>query len=249
MVFAELARKHDLPGIFYIDIWPAGNAFCVITDPKLQDEVTVVHPQPISPLADQFLRPILGPRVISTAVGDVWKKVHAGMAPAFSWNSIRGVTGLMVDEGITFRKALDNKAKTGETFSMESLAGLLFFEITTRIVFNTTLDAQTKGSLYLDNLLEMVSLAEGELDLSTRINPWKQIYRRWRRSKVLSMLHPRIKKTITDRYNLLKADKIVPSRKNPYSLLDLMLREYLQEQAVDGEDQLPDEELQMLLGK
>ena len=249
LYYGELARQHDLHGIFYIDLWPASGPQCVISDPSLLDDVTVRNPQPMSPMAADFMEPMLGAGVIAVSVGALWKKLHTAMQPAFSWQSIRGVTGVLVDEGNLFRRLIDDRAKTGEVFSFEELISNLLFDVMGRIVFNTELHAQTKGSPYLVHLTELINLAEGQSDIAVQINPFLQLYRRWRRWAVQSQLHPPILKTIHDRYSLLKAEKIIPSRKDPYSILDLMLRENIQAEQSGKQDKLPDSEAQLLLNK
>lgn len=51
---------------------------------------------------------------------------------------------------------------------------------------------------------------------------------------MLNRLHPSIINKIYERLELLVREKIVPSRKDPESILDLMLRDYLQEREAKG---------------
>ena len=156
----SIAQKYDLKDIFYIDLWPIADPQVVIFNPDLMTYVTVTKPLAMHPMADDFLGPIVGRGNVATSNGPVWKKVHNAMAPAFSWSAIRNTTGIIVEEGMHFRRTLDRLAQSGEAFSMEEKAAELIFDVIARLVFNFPLHAQTQKSSYLDNLREMVHLAE-----------------------------------------------------------------------------------------
>jgi cytochrome P450 len=244
--YTAIARKYNLKGIFYIDLWPIAPSSVVLSDPELLDQVTVVHPLRISKFADDFLAPMIGHNVIAAVNGPIWKKLHNSMAPAFSWSHIKNLTGVMVEETMHFRNALDGLAKTGEVFSMEETSMKLIFDVITRIVFSFSLNAQTEGSSYLDDLREMIHLAENQLSF----NPFVHLMTFFKKRKVLGRLHPSILTKIRERFALLRSENVVPSRKDPASILDLMLREDLGAgKSGDGNDGLSPEYLDLLLTK
>jgi cytochrome P450 len=218
-----IAQKYDLKGIFYLDLWPIADSQVLLTDPELMNQVTITKPLQIHPMADDFLAPIVGRNTIATSNGPVWKRTHNVMAPAFSWSHIRTLTGMIADETMLFRSTLDRLAQSGEAFSLEDTAGRLVFDIIARIVFNFSLHAQTTGSSYLNDLREMLKLAEAQLSWS----PFVKVKAFFRRSIILRRLHASITIQIKDRLRLLRSGGVVPSRKDPYSILDLMLREQL----------------------
>ena len=227
--FTEMARMYDLGGIFYLDLWPVGPSQVILRDPVLQEQVTVVKPLHQHAIGRDLLEPIAGRNVIATVNGPVWKRLHSAMGPAFSWGHIRSVTGVMVDECELFRAALDRRAAAGDVFSFEELSGLLVFDIIARVVFNTRLNAQTTGSEHLADLRELVVLAEGLTDVVAGFNPIHR-FRQWlKRQAVLRRLNPAIRSKIFERLGLLHQKGVVPSRKDPNSILDLMLREQLQD--------------------
>jgi hypothetical protein len=220
-----IAQKYDLKGIFYLDLWPIADSQVILTDPNLMDQVTLTKPLPMHPMADDFLAPIVGRNGIATSNGPVWKKTHNAMAPAFSWSHIRSLTGMIADETMHFRKTLDELAESGERFSLEETATRLIFDVIARIVFNLPLDAQTQGSSYLSDFQEMIQLAESQLSWS----PFVKFKSFFRRQVILRRLHSSITRQIKERLHLLRIEGTVPSRKDPYSILDLMLREQLKE--------------------
>jgi cytochrome P450 len=220
-----IAQKYDLKGIFYLDLWPIADSQVILTDPELMNHVTLTKPLPMHPMADDFLAPIVGRNSIATSNGPVWKRTHNAMAPAFSWSHIRTLTGMIADETMLFRGTLDRLSRSGETFSLEETAGRLIFDVIARIVFNFSLHAQTRGSSYLDDLREMIKLAEAQLSWS----PFVKVKTFFRRQIILRRLHSSITRQIKERLRLLRSEGVVPSRKDPYSILDLMLREKLRE--------------------
>ena len=132
---------------------------------------------------------------------------------------------------------------------MDQTGSKLIFDAIARIVFNFSLHAQTKGSLYLDDLRELIRLAEAQFSWS----PVIKVKAFFRRRVILKRLHGSIISKIKERLTLLRREKIVPSRKNPLSILDLMLRDQVKEDGVKQEgtkvDDLPQEDLDLLVTK
>lgn len=226
--YTEIARRYNLKGIFYIDVWPVADPCVVLSDPGLLEQVTTVKPLHMHQMADDFMSKVVGKGLIATTNGPVWKMLHRAMSPAFSWSHIRSLTDVMVDECVIFRSRLQGLASTGDVFSMEDLAAKLIFDIITRVVFNFPLHAQTRQSQELRDLHELVELVHGEADITIKYNPVLQVQRWWRRRHLYARLHPLLLGKIKERFALLIQEEIVPSRKNPNSILDLMLRDYLQ---------------------
>lgn len=226
--YTEIARKYGLEGVFYIDLWPVAPSSVVLNDPDLLDEVCVAHPLRQHRLAELASAAIIGPNSIVTANGAIWKKLHHAMAPAFSWSHIRNLTGMIIDECELFRQTLAAHAAKGKAFSMEEAAGKLIFDVVARAVFDFSLNAQTTGSVYLDDLKEMIKLAEGQFqDPAVIYNPLVR-YRVWkRRRQILGRLHPSMVGKIYQRLERLRSQKTVPSRKDPHCVLDLMLTEHV----------------------
>jgi cytochrome P450 len=220
-----IAQKYNLKGIFYLDLWPIADSMAVLTDPDLMDEVTVVKPLPIHPMAEDFISPVVGKNVIATTNGTKWKKMHNAMSPAFSWSHIRSLADVIVEECLIFRATLDKLAQSGEVFSMEETSAKLIFDVIGRIVFNIPLHAQTKGSSYLKDFRDMIHLADAQFSWS----PLVKISAFFKRKTIFNRLQVSIVGKINERLGLLRSEGIVPSRKDPYSMLDLMLREHVRE--------------------
>src|SRR5205807_572366 len=147
------------------------------------------------------------------------------MAPAFAPAHVKNLVPVMTEEVLIFQNTIDEYAKTGEAFSLEEEAAKLIFDVIARIVFHFPLHAQTQGSQYLNDLREMVTLVDSQFSF----NPLVKIRSMLRKRTILGRLHSSIRKQIMERYRLLKDERIVPQKRNPYSVLDLMLREHVQE--------------------
>ena len=229
LYLTAISQKYDLKGIFYMDLWPVADSQVVVTDIDLMDQVQVKRAFPQHKQSGDFMAPIIGRDNIATSNGKTWKMLHNAMAPAFAPSHVKNLITVMTEEVLIFRNTLNEYAKTGEVFSLEETAAKLIFDVVARIVFHFPLNAQTQGSQYLNDLREMVRLMEAQFSF----NPLVKIKAFFRRRTILNRLHSSILDQIMERYRLLNEERIIPEKKNPYSILDLMLRDHVQQQESD----------------
>jgi cytochrome P450 len=163
--------------------------------------------------------------------------LHNAMAPAFAPSHIKNLVTVMTEEVLIFRNTLDEYAKTGEVFSLEEASAKLIFDVIARIVFHFPLHAQTQGSKDLNDIREMIEL----LDARFSYSPLVKIKAFVKRRAILKRLHSSMLNQIMERYRLLNDEGIVPQKKNPYSILDLMLRDHVQQQGLDLKGARPEE--------
>jgi len=232
-----IAQKYNLKGIFYMDLWPVTYSQVIITDIDLMDQVHVKRAFPQHKISAEYMDPVLGHDNIATSNGKTWKMLHNAMAPAFAPSHIKNLVAVMTEEVLIFRNTLDEYAKTREVFSLEEIAAKLSFDIVARTVFHFPLHAQTQGSQYLNDLREMIQLMEAQFSF----NPLVKIRAFIRRRAILKRLHSSMRDQIMERYRLLNDQGIVPQKKNPYSILDLMLRDHVQQQGFDLKGARPGE--------
>lgn len=228
LYYTEITHRYNIKGIFYLDLWPIGPGTVVITDPKLIELAPVPKPLHVHPQADKFLSLMVGKGCIAALSGGLWKKMHNAMSPAFSPTHVRNLTGVMADEAVVFRSQLEKLSATGEIFSMEEALSKVLFDIVARVVFNAPLHAQTTGSQVHADLRGLVNLARQETDIRVAYNPVIQISRRWRRRQVFKRLDSSLLDRIYNRLEFLLSQGAIPSRQNPTSILDLILREYVE---------------------
>ncbi|KAI9162738.1 Cytochrome P450 monooxygenase ptmG [Paramyrothecium foliicola] len=245
----EIARRYDLKGIWYLDLWPIGPAQVILTEPELMDQVQVFNVRNKHHMGEKLMAPLVGKDNIATANGPAWKWAHKAIAPAFSWSHIRGLTGVMVEEALTLRTAWERFAESGQVFSFERIAGNAIFDIIGRVTINEQLHAQTQGSQYLDDLRALIHLSNDSISM----NPFHSLRSFFLRIPLWRRLNASLLKSIKERLRLLREQQIVPSRKDPFSIMDLMLREtIIQDEETKGKnlvslDAIPKEELRLTM--
>jgi cytochrome P450 len=236
LYYTEITHRYNIQGIFYLDLWPIGPGTVVITDPKLIELAPTPKPLPVHPQTDAFLSLMVGNGSIAALNGVLWKKMHNAMSPVFSATHVRNLTGVMVDEAVVFRSQLEKLSDTGKTFPMEEAVSRVLFDIVARVIFNVPLHAQTTGSQIHADLRGLVNLARQETDIRVAYNPIIQISRRWRRRQVVKKIELSLLNRIYNRLELLLSQGNVPSRQNLNSILDLILREYIEDSIRKGDN-------------
>ncbi|KAI5860390.1 cytochrome P450 [Durotheca rogersii] len=194
------------------------------------------------------MKPLVSDNVIMTANRPIWKKLHSAIASAFLASHIRTQAGLTADETMLFRKRLQQLSKGSEVFSIEDEAAKLVFDIVRHIVFNFPPNAQTEGCSYLEGLKETIELFNAQLSK----NPLIKLKATTRTEWVGKRVDISIAAKTCERFAALRSEIIVRSRKDPLSILDLLLREtVLQAGTEKGEKavELPAGGLKLLLTK
>ncbi|KAI1389174.1 cytochrome P450 [Hypoxylon trugodes] len=241
-----IAQKYDLKGIWYLDLWPIADPQVILTEPELMDSVQVTRVFNQHRISQELMSGIIGDNVVSTVNGPVWKKLHNSMAPALLPSHVRTLTGVMADETLIFRERLKKLASTGEVFSLEDELAKLLFDIVGKVVFNLRLHAQTKGSPYHEDLVEIIKLVNEQLSM----NPFIKLKVAFKKRAVRQRVDAAVTEKVLERLAALRSENIVPSRKDPLSIVDLMLREtVLQDGSRKGTKamELPKEELDLLV--
>jgi len=150
-----IARKYDMPGLFYIDLWPISWAQIVITDPDVALNMTAVRNHPKHEGEGLMIDPLVGDGNIVTTNGAQWKYLHRMLSPAFAISHVTNMRPMVADEVMKFRSCLSEKAKSGEVFKFEDLTQHLTFDVIATTTFGRSLDAQTKGSPALQHFENM----------------------------------------------------------------------------------------------
>ncbi|KIW04430.1 uncharacterized protein PV09_04700 [Verruconis gallopava] len=223
LLLTEIQRTYDLPPVFYMDLWPAADPMVLLTEVEDMNYVQVLKPLQQHPSSNDFLAPMVGRDVVAVVNGPTWKMLRNAMNPSFAPGHVKNLSGIIIEECLTFRSTLSKLARAGRPFDMEVKGAELIFDIIARIVFNFPLAAQKRGSQTLSDLRELVHLVEAGFSM----NPLDRLRAWWRRGAVTQRLNSEVKAKILERYQMLREQKVVPSRKDPYSTLDLMLREQL----------------------
>lgn len=156
VVVTTIAKKYNMPGIFYLDLWPVSWSHLVVIDPDVAMEFTVTRSHPKHEAVRRTTDPLIGKGNIASAEGPHWKHLHKMMSPAFSITNITEMRPIVATEVMKYRSILQEKAKSGKVFRLEDLAHHLTFDIISRAATGRSFDTQTKGSLALQHFEAMV---------------------------------------------------------------------------------------------
>lgn len=247
LYITAIVQKYNLKGLFYLDLWPVTEPQVIMIEPGLMDQVQVQRAYDQHPMAEALISRFIGPNSVATANGPVWKKLHNAMAPSFLMSHVRTLTGLIADDTMQFRDRLKELGTGGEVFSFENECGKLIFDSIGKLVFNFPLHAQTSGSSYLDDLRDIQKLVNESLSM----NPLVKIKVWLKKHSVTRRLDASIREKIKERLENLRDEKVVPTKKDFLSILDLMLRETLLEEGQHGSKaaDIPKAELELLVTK
>lgn len=87
----SIAHKHNLDGVFYLDLWPATWSQMVVVDPELAHYMTVTKNHPKHEAEAIFMDPLIGVGNIVSSNGPEWKHLHKMLSPAFSVQNVTNI--------------------------------------------------------------------------------------------------------------------------------------------------------------
>jgi cytochrome P450 len=221
-----LSKKYDLPGLWYLDLWPLGPQQIIITDPDLALYMTVIKNHPKHPIEAVFIDPVVGANNIVATSGPKWKTIHNMLAPAFAIANIKNMVPMIAEEVMMFRSILHALADSGDVFSLDDTCSNLTFDIMGKVIFGQSFDAQTKGSAVLRNYNDICHAFSIERDAW---NPITSRAQRRIRLAATKQLDGVLEKMILDRYKSIQQENIDVSKKRGLSIVDLVLRERIEE--------------------
>ena len=71
-----IARKYNMPNVFYLDLWPVACGQVVVTDPDVALHMTTIRNHPKHEAEKWFIDPLIGEGNIVTTEGPRWKYLH-----------------------------------------------------------------------------------------------------------------------------------------------------------------------------
>lgn len=152
--------------------------------------------------------------------------MHSIVSPAFAPANGKNMAGMVADEVMHFQDALTKCAESGEAFSMYEMASRLLFDVTSRTMFSYSLNAQTSGNQYLRDFKEVMRLVLIERETW---NPVRRFWAIWKRKGIKRAMDTYIEERIRERFKALQEEDINVTKKQGLSILDLILRDRLEE--------------------
>lgn len=226
-----IAQKYDLPGAWYLDLWPAGPSQLIVTDPDLANQFTVIKNHPKHVVATEVMDRVLGTGNIFTAEGPAWKAAHNMIAPAFSVSHQKTLVGMMAEEVMVFRSILKELAATGEVFELERVLHNLVLNTVARSMFEESLNAQRRET---PMLTKFHAVCKESVYHMQSWNPIGRFFARRRLQGLNRELEAQLADMIRGRYEKLLRDNADVSQKRGLCTTDLILRDRL---LVAGKDQ------------
>ncbi|KAF2831797.1 cytochrome P450 [Ophiobolus disseminans] len=232
---ATIANKHNLSGVFYLDLWPVACGQLVVLDPDVASYMTITKNHPKHDAEKWFIDPLIGSNNIVTSNGPHWKYLHKMLSPAFAIQHISNMRSGIAEELMEFRSMLNEKAESGEKFSLEDLTLRTTFDVVGKATFGHSLNAKREGSIALEHW-EAMSRAFASTRESYNFVAHFFARRRTKleRKKLDAILADMVKK----RFDAVVHEKTDLSERRGLAIMDLILRDYMSEVQLSGKHEL-----------
>lgn len=125
-----------------------------------------------------------------------------------------------------FRAHLMGKAESGENFKLEELTQHLTFDVIGTATFGRSLEAQTKGSIALQHVEDM---SRAFMRTRESFNIVNNFFVNMKRDAARKKLDVIIAGLIKERFNKLHHEKVDLSEKRGLGIMDLILRDYMED--------------------
>ncbi|KAF6791367.1 cytochrome p450 monooxygenase [Colletotrichum sojae] len=220
-----IAQKYNLPGAWYLDLWPITCPQLIVTDPDASMQLLTVSPTLKHDMVGQFMEPVLGKDTIVAVNGEPWKLAHRLLGSGFSPSYVKPMLGMFAEHVLVFHRRLRALAEKGRPVKLEKETAKAVFDVIGVIVFGFSLDAQGKGSQLLDDLRYTVEHLNFVL---TSWNPVTKALKSVKLRAVKGRSSKTLEKAILERYEIMKDEKELPTRRQAKSIMDRIIADYIQ---------------------
>lgn len=170
ILYTEIARKYNLEGIFYLDLYPLAPSSVIITDPELLKQLQSLRQHPTQ---QKSAWSFVHPHKIDT---EYKLNLNNALSSAVSSINMRKLAFLLADKALVFAWSLRELVDGGKAFQIKDP----IFAIVLSFLASSTLDCRLRSEEVKD-FGDMVLLAEQQLgNSSVAINPttWAKIRRK-----------------------------------------------------------------------
>lgn len=227
--YSEIAKRYNLPAVWYLDLWPFAPPQLVVTSPDLSREILVGRLYPVHEELEKIMTVLFGPKTIVAVNGNLWRALHHIIAPSFTPQAVKSHVTTIVHNTLGLRDRLLARADDSDAFSLEEEISKTTFDVTSTIVLGFSLNAQKgdgRGLPLLSDFRQTLNLSAKYVEAMNPINKfrlWLTIRAARQRSS------RRIEAELRERHRILRDKKILPSGKAARSILDRMLIQRLEE--------------------
>lgn len=160
VILTVIARKYNLHGVFYLDLWPLADSQCVILDGAIAEQITTKPSLPKFAPVNDFLKGFLGEsNLVVDAEGPEWKKWRKVFAPAFGLRAMEAQAGVIVREAEVLRDSLVEKARTGEKVKLLDLTSKYAMDVVGRVALGAHFGMQKGNHSRLVELVETIPVS------------------------------------------------------------------------------------------
>ena len=208
---------HDLPDIYYLDLWPLGPRFIVCTAPEACAIPTTANAFDIPALVTKFFIGTIGTSFIEATNGSLWKDLHHLLAPGLTPNAVKGYNESIIDQAAALHARFRDISKSDETVDMRHELGIYPYQVIAMAFFGETLSTE----LYED----VKMTAEMQLEVNAMNNPFAKKRLRKELEQIWSRIDVTLGAKVTARFESLQQQKVFPTKATATTLLDRMLME------------------------
>lgn len=123
LAFGELAQSFPKSGVFYVDLWPIGVPFMIVTSPTMAIQATQTSSIALKrPLAlQEWFRSITGGPALFDMSVEEWKPWRALFNLGYSAANLITHTPHIVHQTLVYREILADHAKRGDVFQLNNI--------------------------------------------------------------------------------------------------------------------------------
>jgi cytochrome P450 len=225
-----MTHLYNLPGIFYLDLWPLAPSICVVTDPDVAQHLTVQRNHEKHMEEAKMVDPLIGEGNIVTSGGEQWKKMHKMLAPAFAITRVTERRPMVGANVMEFRAIVSRLAESGEDFESEKYMERLTLDVIGTATFGRSLGAQAMGhGSSVMRYWEEMTRAHRQVREFWAVDFVRKHLAIRRRKAAKSKLDAVLTESVQERFSYVRENEVNLEKRKGSIILDLILQEYLRE--------------------
>ena len=176
-------------GLVFLDLWPVSQPMCLISDPKIADQVVRVDNLPKCLQAMTVHFPIFGEESLALAGSDAageqrWRTVRRAVAPGFKKGHLeRAWTEDILEEGKIFVDRLTQRCRDHQAFAMSDYLVDTTLDLILRVTISSRDRTLSRRVLSVLNAqLDHASGSGVSVGIFARLNPLSR-FREWNRTR------------------------------------------------------------------
>ena len=226
--FTQMKQDFNLPEVWYLDLWPFGPEFVVLSSPEAAAFATTANAMGQADIVIDFLDGIAGKGFIEASNGAQWKELHKIMMPSLTPAAVRAHQALLIDEARILHQVFEGLAEKGGVSDLADELSAYPFAVIGHIFFGERIDARQGADARLYH--DFKRLAEAVGIIAREANPFSARTRNAKKDKkeVLQRVDAELLGRIRRRDAMLREDKGLASASLTTSIMDRMLLSRMQ---------------------